>query len=288
MKNENSVMNQTVALSRAVARAFCPWDNIQKKIFVMMLTKIRWTEENNNNIVFLEKEEMMKALDLNMTTRDFAKLLKGEMTSMVKSAYLTWRPRDDDLGFGGGMIITTYEYRNGLLTIEINKNFMPHLEGFVKANGDSVVPFLTFWSNDVYALKQKHSLKLYEELRTYGNTARTELDPCQRDYTTKQLKTLLGLDEEAYMRGKKTGDKTAGFDRTNFERKCLTISLAEINQKTKLIKILPDPTTKQLFTKMKQDGHIHYIIRWIVKDPKYNQKKNGLDGFDVNLIHLPD
>ncbi len=93
----------------------------------------------------------------------------------------------------------------------------------------------------------------------------------ERRYTTKELKTIFGLDINDYTRmvtNKEDGSKERKFDRTNFEKRVLIPAIEQINE-GEMMQILTQPGKKgrvSYFGKTKtEQGSVCYIFRFKVK-----------------------
>jgi hypothetical protein len=244
-KPENSLQNRMVAMAKSLAKAQIKWTANQKKLFIMVLTKIDWSKSGNSNVVELDKNEIIDALKLNINASDKSIYLRNEFRKLATNSFVSWTSKEDRDIWEDGFLFVKWGSSRNKMNITINQDYMPLLENLV-----GTYQFLTMWSNDMYSFKSKFSFALFEELRmNYDNRYFTN----ERDYTTKQLKELFGLTKDDYMNG-----SSGKFDRFNFEKYTLNVAMEEINagEMIKIIKI----------EKIKKNGRVMaYRILYTVK-----------------------
>lgn len=244
-KPENSLQNRMVAMAKSLAKAQIKWTANQKKLFIMVLTKIDWSKSGNSNVVELDKNEIIDALKLNINASDKSIYLRNEFRKLATNSFVSWTSKEDRDIWEDGFLFVKWGSSRNKMNITINQDYMPLLENLV-----GTYQFLTMWSNDMYSFKSKFSFALFEELRmNYDNRYFTN----ERDYTTKQLKELFGLTKDDYMNG-----SSGKFDRFNFEKYTLNVAMEEINagEMMKIINV----------EKIKKNGRvIAYRIRYTVK-----------------------
>ena len=217
----NSLQNQIVAMSKALARSQINWTLEQRKLFAMCLSKIAWRQNNNSNVIELDKREIIEVLGLKLSTRYQSEYLRNAFRKLAANSEVHWTNPDDRNEWEDDFLIYKRRSTKGKIEVTFNPTFMPHLENLAQS-------YVTFLTDDIYGFKSTFSYILFHELRLNCDTRKTNW----RTYTTKQLKDLFGLGKEDYMR------KDGKFDRYSFEKKVIDTAIEEINR-TEMIKILP-------------------------------------------------
>lgn len=254
-KKTNSLKDDLVAMSRALAKTQINWSLEERKLFFMCLTKIRWNKAGNNNVVELDKKEIVDALNLKLDSNVRGYYLREAFRKLALHSEVSWTDPKDKEVWEDGFLITGRRSTKGKIYVTINPYFMPHLENLV-----SRTSFLTYWTTDVYGFKSKFAMLLFEELRMrYDTRYLTNV----RSYTTKQLKDIFGLAKEDYVR------KNGSFDRSNFEKYTLDKAIEEINQ-TQMMSIICIGKKKNgqdcFYEKVKKNGFVAgYKLRYVVR-----------------------
>lgn len=241
----NSLRNQLIAISRALARAKINWTPEERKLFAMILTKIIWSKGNNSNIIELDKVEIIECLGLKLDSDHRSTYLRRAFKKLATDSEVSWTdPRDKEVWVDDPIIHKRFS-RRGKIYVEINKEFMPHLENLVQDNS-----FITMFSDDIYGFHSRFTFALFDELRLhYDSRVMRNI----RDYSTKQLKSIFRLKKNDYCR------KDGSFNRTMFEKKTLDVAIKEINE-SKMMSILPfvhrDGREPTYYEKVKQNGKV--------------------------------
>lgn len=225
---DNSLKNQMVAISRQLARAQSKMNIHEKKLLVMCLTKIRWTRDDNSNMVELDKKEIADALGL-AYDKNLSYNLRKEFYNLAIHSEIHWTDPNDSSQWQDDFLITKRKSTRSKIQVWFNQDYMPHLQNFLKEK----MSFLTYWANDMYKFESKFAFALFEDLRYHYNT---DYFTNEFDYTTKQLKELFGLSASDYMHhdNKRNIDI---FDRSNFEKRTIQRAVDEIN-KGEMMKIV--------------------------------------------------
>lgn len=128
--------------------------------------------------------------------------------------------------------------------------------------------------DDVITFRSKFSMMIYQNLLSLYNIQDPEHKENIRtaDYTTKQLKDLLGLSVDDYVR------KDGSFGRGVFENRCIIRAVKEINEKSKLIRNLT-------WTKEYTGKHVSkYVFTYQVDD--IDRYKYGEESYQ-KLLQCP-
>lgn len=253
---KNSLIDELTAVSRSLARAQISWTVEERKLFCAILTKIKWSESGNNNVVELSKSELVEALDLKLDASDRSRYLREAFRKLARDSEIRWTSKEDrELWEDGFLIISRWSTR-GSIFAELNPRYMPHLENLVKG-----LPFITVWSSDIYRFRSKHTMALFEALRL-GFDSRYTVN--YKIFTTRELKELFGLSKEDYVR------RDGSFARTNFEKWVLDVAIKEINESSQMMSILPSGIDKRgnltFYKKHKKNGYVSgYEFKYFVK-----------------------
>lgn len=258
-KRENSLQNQMVAMSKALARASKNLSIEEYKLLVMGMTKINWRKEDNNLEVVLSKIEIEQMMGWKADPDQRSKKIRQLAKKLVMHSYIQINGKDKD-EWDDGVLLTRMRSTRGDLHLYFAEQFRPMLENLLKDKD-----FITIWANDVYHFKSVYSYLLFEDLRLNCDTRKMNY----REYTTKQLKELLGIPKDgrgSYMRSKENG----GFNRSLFEQKVLDMAIDEINsgQMMTIYPILGTPECRKhkCYEKIKKDGYISgYRFKYNVK-----------------------
>lgn len=253
---KNSVMDEMIAVSRSLAKAQISWTVEERKLFCAVLTKIRWSKGGNNNVIELDKAELVEALSLKLDASDRSRYLRDAFRKLARDSEIRWTdPEDKELWEDGFLIISRWSTR-GSIFVEINPRYMIHLENLVKG-----LPFITVWSSDIYRFKSRHTMALFEALRlSYDSRYTTNY----KTFTTHELKDIFGLSKDDYTR------KDGSFARTNFEKWVLDVAIKEINESSKMMAIMPSGRNKKgdfaFYKKHKKNGYVSgYEFKFFVK-----------------------
>lgn len=261
----NSLKNQIVAMSRSLAKTQSQMNLEQKKLMVMLLTKIRWSCGDNSNVLTLNKLEVLDALELQNEKTGY---VRKALEKMVGNSMVRWTDPDDAEHWRSDMLFTGVTSEKGTVSVTVNPYYMPLLENLVHNT-----PYITIWSNDVYSFNSRFAFALFEDLRLHWDD-RYRIN--YRSYTTKQLKEIFGLDKADYVR------KDGSFDRYQFEKKTIDRAISEINE-TEMIRIMPTSEDRkgrvQFYKKLKEFGEIKgYQIAYICRTRTDSPEKQNSQG----------
>jgi hypothetical protein len=208
---------------------------------------------------------------------DFKRVLKLPKYCDDRSNYLKWLKKRyselmDIATINGEAVLEEVRTEYGKLIIVYNSNVMEYFEGLgMDYTGHR---YHRIWVDDLYDLEDVHSWNWRRMLMLYGDTSKVS----QHFFTTKQIKDFLGLTVDSYMR------KSGGFDRTNFEKKCITKPLEDLNgsEQVRVFPYISNEFKTVMFKKVKDgntnyDGVMGYSFRYRVYDNIKNKNKNKED-----------
>lgn len=221
---KNSLKDQVVAITRNLAKAQINWTVEERKLFVMVLTQIRWSEGGNSNIVELKKKEILECLNLKINIHAQSTYIRKAFQKLARDSEVHWTdPVDRERWLDAPLILSRASER-GKIFVEINPYFMPHFEELLKDKS-----FITMFSTDMYRFSSRFSYALFDELRLHYDS---RMITNSRFYTTKELKKIFGLKKKDYTR------KDGSFKRFEFEQRTLDVAIKEINE-GEMMSILP-------------------------------------------------
>lgn len=254
-------MSRDFALTHLITAGFSEWSALQRKLFVIVLSGINWRESGNSNVIEIKNEDIMKKLDweLQKNDRRMTEILDDNLHYMAKSSYLELEnPLTRERITRN--LISEVKTNSFSTVVELNPKFMPHLENLFSVNLATKKSFITFMQPDVLSFSSSFAYPLFLELRSCGKSGGAVNEHA---ITTRRLKEIFGLDEDAYMR------QDGHFDRTNFEKFVLMAAIKDIN-KSETITILPwDEKGSKFFSKDKVKGKVYsYIFKFQIWDKK--------------------
>lgn len=271
--SNNTLINVMVALSNNLLKSNIGFTSLNEvKIFTMVLTKIKWNELNNSNIIKLNKREIYEVMGWKATTadevKDCGKKLRKLLNLTMDNSKLSFTQETKKMyAYKDGYIICSVATKDKTFAeVEITPSYMSLLEDLVNSKD-----FLTLWANDIYAFTSIYSFLLYLELRQHSDTRRK----CVREYTTAQLKEIFKIPFDgkgSYVKYDKRKDKMV-FDRANFEKKVIDKAISEIN-KSQMVFICPpkniDSLSKnKLYAKNKKGNSVDsYRFEYHIKSER--------------------
>lgn len=258
---------EVVAVSDVFARARKQMTITELKAFTYALTKIRWNEKNNSNIIFLDKKQLAEAIGLKSDPNHLSQDIKRSLEKLIEHSSIEISV--EDKGFWeSGRLITNIRMLKDMVRITFYDEYMPLFEGLENN-------YITLWSRDIFGMRSERSVTFYEELRESTNRqirqymAKTNSsaypDSFQAGYGIKPLKEMFGIPKEgkgSYMR------KDGHFDRRAFEQRVIE-PLCEDLRKSQMITLIAQPDGK-FYEKVKQGSKVlGYRFYWnFSKNPR--------------------
>ncbi|WP_174479965.1 replication initiation protein [Spiroplasma endosymbiont of Danaus chrysippus] len=242
---KNNYDDLTVYYANELARKYCKFTLEEQKVLHLIFSQIN--PYGKNPITFkLNKLDFFNKLELESKNR-YPRYRKLVHSLINKSLF---EITDEKGGVRIGVVIfdSYWKPKEAYFEISLNPNFMPYLEQLVRE-------YTKLQLDSILKLKSKHSLTLYKFLCSWTDENK-KIN--QRYITTKDLKELLGLSIDDYVyKGK--------FNRADFERKTINLSLSEINEKTDLI--------IKLIKNYKNGKVQNYEFTWTQKDKTNNSRQ---------------
>ncbi len=252
LSSDSKTKNSLVAVSKVFARASKQMNIKEWKAFIYALTKITWTQENNNEVI-LDKKQLAELLGINSDMRHLSQDLLDEIGELPPHSHIIIKTADQNY-CSSGTFINRIDFANNIVVIKFEPDYMKLFQKLDSAN-----PYITMWSGDLFSMKNERAILFYEDLRLHSDTRVTNT----KLYATKELKQLFDIPKQgkgSYMHfSKQKGEDI--FDRANFEKYVL-LPVCEDLKKCSMIRLL---TTEQgnYWTKEK-DGNsvIGYRFMW--------------------------
>lgn len=230
--SKNSLENKVIAMSNILAEKNTCFTETQQKLFYVSIASLR-NGVNFHDEVEINKQELLKFIGMEKDNNRYSKL-KKELDLLQKNSFIRFEDND---GYSSGFIIYNARITRNSVYIRINSYYLPLLQNL----SDNFVRFL---NDDLVGLKCKNSMILYQNLMK-DKWKMSCMDFLGIDYSTTQLKEMLGLTKEAYT------NKNGNFNRGDFERRSLNKAIEELNKKAKCIKNLR-------YTKVKKGNRVQY------------------------------
>lgn len=230
--SKNSLENKVIAMSNILAEKNTHFTETQQKLFYVSIASLR-NGVNIHDEVEINKQELLNFLGLENDNNRYSKL-KKELKQLMDNSFIRFEDKD---GYSSGFIIYNAKVTRSTVYIRINSYYLPLLQNL----SDNFVRFL---NDDLVGLKCKNSMMLYQNLMK-DKWKMSCADFLGIDYSTTQLKEMLGLSKEAYT------NKNGNFNRGDFERRALNKAIEELNKKAKCIKNLR-------YTKVKKGNRVQY------------------------------
>ena len=230
--NKNTLENKVIAMSNILAEKNTFFTETQQKLFYVSIALLR-NGVNIHDEVEINKQELFKFLGMENDTKRYDRL-KKELDQLQHNSFIRFKDKD---GYSSGFIIYNVRMTRNNVYIRFNSYYLPLLRNL----SDNFVRFL---NDDLVGLKCKNSMMLYQNLMK-DKWKMSNVDFMGIDYSTKQLKEMLGLPKEAYT------NKNGNFNRADFERRTLNKAIEELNKKAKCIKSLK-------YEKIKKNGRVQY------------------------------
>lgn len=206
-KEQKPSIDRLFAISKAFARSKDGMTMTEKKLCCIYLSKLEWKNMKNDREIWIDKSEIMEALESEIDSDHQSYYLRQLAQSMVHHSEMHFQGEDKN-EWEDIPLFTNRKSTKGKLMIKLNEDAMPHLE---ELSCDYITLFLGDILNFPNTIEGKRAYILYEYLRTNSDTRRKE---CITLLTTKKIKELFDIPfkgEGSYVK------KDGNFDRKNFE-----------------------------------------------------------------------
>lgn len=216
----DEIQDKPVYYSNHLARLQTRFTLEEEKILHIIFSRIN-AFEKNEPIIRINKTPLFKALGVKGNSKYL--FYKNLFMKLIMKSYVEIIETHEDKALGTditqGVVIMSVNWNDTRepVAVMINPMFMPYIsqlaDNYTKVSLASVMNF-----------KSKFSLSLYRYLCSWADNSQ-DVSENARYMTTKALKDLFGLDQDAYtVNGK--------FNRSVFERKTIDVAVKEINAGT--------------------------------------------------------
>lgn len=265
--NNKQNNNELVAFSKSLARAKKVMNVTERKLFFMILEKISWNKTDNDCTVILNKMDIIHKLKSEVNASDRSAYLRREFQNLAHHSEIRFTESDDDW-MDGFLIIGRKSDRKNI-KVFLNPYYMPLLQDLGKNK-----EYITMWASDIYDFKTDRAYIFYEYLRLHSDTRRTN----KHLLTTKQIKQLFDIPEDAYMRIDKRTNKES-FNRSEFEKKIIEVVCEEL-AKSRMIHLIRQDDGKLYIKKKKGQQVQGYEFEYIISDNPQNATAEEI--LDIN------
>lgn len=297
------------AVSRIFSRARKEMSLAEQKTFVYALSEMRFTEESNSEIVFLDKKTLANICGVKSDANHLSVDLHNLIRDLAKHSEVHFSKEDVGL-YDDGQIITRVTMFKNRVRVKFEKDYLSLFTGLT-------TDYLTMWSSDIFQMTSKRSVQFYEFLRQNTDTRK---DVNCIGLGVKAFKEMFSIPQE----GKGSYMKSDGhFNRTEFEKKIIQ-SLCNDLKDCKMIHLVTQPDgkpyekvkqgkrvlgyrfywtfsarpgiasaeeVKQIKESVEKDPQVLKVARDIVKgkqNPKKKQKKNDFTEFEQRNYDFDD
>ncbi len=199
-----TISNKLIAVSKVFATAIKQMNLSEWKTFIYSLTKIKWMQKNPN-IVKLDKKELADLIGIKSDSDHISGDVKRAIGNLPRNSFLSF---ENDSGWVNGCFITQVACFKHVVRVKFDDDYLSLFEELNKDKN-----YITMWSEDLFSMSSERSILLYEELRLYSDTRKTNT----RIFSTKDFKQLFGIPKT----GKGSYMNDGHFQRTRFETKVI-------------------------------------------------------------------
>ena len=239
-----------IAISKVFARAKTSMTLPEQKTFAYALAQIRYSENNQSNIISMNKKALAKILGINSDIDHLSHDIYRAIKDITSHSHVEFKG-DDGVGFKNSFIIYDVDVRKvGVVELRIHEEFMSLFTGLRKN-------YITLWTTDIYNMHSEKSVLFYENLR-YRTYSEGENSVVLSD---SELKTIFRLEQNAY------NESTGKFNRNKFEKRVIDPVCQDLS-KSKMITITKQ-SNGQFYEKVKKGKRVEgYRFTWVyTKNP---------------------
>lgn len=225
--------NKNVIISNELARQSLNIPLEIEKLLHCVLSQ--YSKDIDNQEIQIKKADLFEILGLKGNNRYRDTLI--QLKRMIHYTIVDARIHGKDI-IAPVFIKVESVPQSEFIEVTLNPSFMPHMRDFVSLftvlNLESIVRF-----------HSKYSLMLYKHLASWRGAHYATF----QEITTKELKEVLGLTKNDYVRS------TGKFDRSSFERYAVKVAVKEINEKV--------PGWEVTWGKIKKGNRVQaYYFHW--------------------------
>lgn len=224
INNFDETLPGVYAVTNTFARLPKKLDVQAMKLFGLILSKLDYKKDNRKNgVVEVEctLDEIIKACGVSRNIYAVKDYYRELASNLVRASYLEafLSPTSEFLGYAIQQVILNDKNNATAFKFRLSDSLLPYFQEL--ASHYTVVRL-----ENAKHFRSRFSYELYLNLLSWA-TPSYEQKVDFRTYTTKQLKDIFGLDQNAYVSNGK-------FNRKLFEQKTLDLAISEINELTDL------------------------------------------------------
>ena len=213
LKEKDNDLIESFRMSNILASKWVNFSITQQKLFYIVLAHLNYGLNKNNEVKILKKH----IFDwLGYTSKNKYTRTRKELEQLSENSFVSF---GNDEEFCSGFLFANVRLEKDYYYVFIN----PYYENILLNFKNRYVKLLT---KEVLSFNSKYSMMLYQVLLKLKNKNNNIT------FTTKQLKELFGLTEEAYVR------KDGTFGRKMFEKYTIDVAVKEINTYSRIIQNL--------------------------------------------------
>ena len=254
--SKNNKEKNLIAVSKVFARAQKQMNAAEFKTFIAALTKIKFTESNNSNIVNLDKRKLAKLCGFESDDDNLTSDFKITIDKLSSNSFVRFSIKDTG-EWVNGVMIDQIGYVRGQIIVRFNHDYMPLFE-------DLVDNFITLLPSDIFTMKSSRAMIFYEYLRLHSDTRKSV---CTKTFSIDYLKELFDIpntDKGSYV------NKEGKLDVGNFEKHIIQPLISDMEH-CKMIKLIVNQDGKY-YKKIKEYGKVvGFSFTWKVQE--YNKRK---------------
>ena len=254
--SKNNKEKNLIAVSKVFARAQKQMNAAEFKTFIAALTKIKFTESNNSNIVTLDKRKLAKLCGFESDDDHLTSDFKRAIDKLPSNSFVRFSIKDTG-EWVNGVMIDQIGYVRGQIIVRFNHDYMPLFE-------DLVDNFITLLPSDIFTMKSSRAMIFYEYLRLHSDTRKSV---CTKTFSIDYLKELFDIpntDKGSYV------NKEGKLDVGNFEKHIIQPLISDMEH-CKMIKLIVNQDGKY-YKKIKEYGKVvGFSFTWKVQE--YNKRK---------------
>lgn len=270
--SKNNKEKNLIAVSKVFARAQKQMNAAEFKTFIAALTKIKFTESNNSNIVTLDKRKLAKLCGFESDDGHLTSDFKRAIDKLPSNSFVRFSIKDTG-EWVNGVMIDQIGYVRGQIIVRFNHDYMPLFE-------DLVDNFITFLPSDIFQMKSSRTMIFYENLRLHSDTRKSV---CTKTFSIDYLKELFDIpntDKGSYV------NKESKLDVGNFEKHIIQPLISDIEH-CKMIKLIVNQDGK-CYKKIKEYGKVvGFSFAWKVKEYNKHKKTQPLGDALIKNLENP-
>lgn len=221
----NKLENKSIKMARCLISKPTQYDATLQKLFYITIASASINYNlplKPQNAIAVKKEDVFRLIGVNC--RDKYTRYRMMFDKLSKESFFSFGENEN---YTSGHIFPKVKGQKHYWYVFVDEEYLPIIQD-ISSN------YVQLLLDDVVTFQSKFSMMIYQNLLSLYNLQddKIKADTRTADYTTKQLKDMLGLSVNDYIR------KDGSFGRVLFEKRCIVRAVDEINEKSKLIQNL--------------------------------------------------